>query len=204
MEHRRPSIIAEELKGTNPGVQELRQLGYLAASYYAESGVSDFTNAPDLNRLDSARRERAAREFHQMIEIERHLQSDEIEYVLSPRASGQLRRMTRRYHDALPFVPVELDWLVESYGELEDKRSLRGDYRPSFKALRVRQGYPVVLGGRHDMDIAGKELTNRWWDWRRSVGEFAVYGSYGFARNIVRELGEDLTGESIPRSTSAA
>jgi hypothetical protein len=200
MTHGRPGLIEQVLPGDGPGLQHIRELGHLAASYVDFQSL-DLTAAPDLHRLDRRRRELVSQEFHHFIDIERHLQSDEPERALPFQAACHIRGGARLYHDLLPFYPSEVDWLVTAYGEAEQKQLPHSDPTRIFTALRRKRGW-VSKEGNLIVDVEAKQLTNHWWDWRRTAGEFDIYGTYGYVGNVLRDLGGTILGDHVDSEQS--
>lgn len=93
-----------------------------------------------------------------------------------------------RYHDNLPFDAAELRWLHDTYSSLDDSLAVNARV---LQKIASQRGHIVNRG--HVVEVSGSELIDRWWDWRRGVGDYADRDAAGEAYEALRHVKDVAT-----------
>jgi hypothetical protein len=91
---------------------------------------------------------------------------------------------------SLPFSEAERKWLLDDSG---DGKGMR-DYEPAWLD-EVRTNEREVISAGLIRVISGRDLLQRWWSWRRQVGEYAGQASLDQACEALADLTGMLTPE---------
>lgn len=148
---------------------------------------------PAWDGLDSAGRERFAADFDHILAIDRAIQASFewggwYSHMLPRNVERNLRDTAEIYRGYLPLSYVELQFLENQYYDINlQTAQVSDDYCSKVGALRDE----LLPGGQR-----AAEVIDRWWDWRRGVGEFSVNSDGRFMREL-GDLGEQLGGAWI-------
>jgi hypothetical protein len=124
-------------------------------------------------------------------------------HVLPRQSEARLRTDANHYRSLLPFTSDELNVMEGIYHAYQTSGPIAktiGPSLPAVTALRAEQfgssGRPGG-SGQYRTRRSGAELTDRWWDWRRGVGEFTVCSSHDEAMQELTKLHSYLGGRWI-------
>ncbi|HEX3910183.1 MAG TPA: hypothetical protein VHW67_05720 [Solirubrobacteraceae bacterium] len=96
------------------------------------------------------------------------------------------------FNFTLPYDEAERSWLYAAYDAA---------YGPdSVETIRSREPEEIMSRGLRRV-IDGRDLTRRWWAWRRETDEFRGQGGIELAREALRALIEMVApGEELPKA----
>jgi hypothetical protein len=108
-------------------------------------------------------------------------------------------------HAALPFSVAEREWFLRDRPQKARYPSLGAPGTPEYIDLVRNSEVRLVSEGLYKV-IRGRDLLNRWWAWRREVGEYgAGQGGLQQAREALKELTQLLRPDlGLPESYAAA
>jgi hypothetical protein len=119
----------------------------------------------------------------------RHLRmSLDVPFDRRQSVADRLNKLLATTREAMPYLESERRWLVD-----EEIRLGSGSDRELVTNLNMVEGQVISAGVRQT--IQGRELTDRWWMWRRQIGEFEDQGSREDAYDALRGLGQLLVPE---------
>jgi hypothetical protein len=102
--------------------------------------------------------------------------------------AGQLNELLATAREAMPHSEAERRWLADKEVQLGSRTD-----QSLVTGLNMAEGEIISAGIRRT--VQGRELTNRWWMWRRQIGEFEGQGTREVAYEALRGLGEMLVPE---------
>jgi hypothetical protein len=85
------------------------------------------------------------------------------------------------WHTALPFSEAERHWLWSENGAGAGTPGLGSEEW----MVTVRQSEARIVSAGISRIVRGRDLLQRWWAWRREIGEYAGQGSLDQAREAV-------------------
>jgi hypothetical protein len=173
-------------------------------------------DAPDWEGLDADDREGLAVDLYHTVDLNMSI-TNVLEIgepwrarILPGPLEAKLRFKVGEYQSRLPFSEGEGIWLNNEYldPDLEHREFVRGQPHPSLtpavRVLRAKDAKFPDPGGGRLTSRSGAEITDRWWDWRRGVGEFAVRSTRDRAREALYELQELIGGAWVDGDWLAA
>lgn len=185
-----PVAIGDELAGARAAIH---WLGHLAnkVDHYLKAVPQPNPTTPDWSALDADGQERFAVDLDHTLGIERAIQCSLIwggfySHTLPRKSEDKLRYRADQYRNQLPFSRGELYWLDGVYKGISRRQD--GRVVPTTAALRAERADFSDPGGGRRRQSSGAELTDRWWDWRRGIGEFANGSTHDQAHKDLVEL----------------
>jgi hypothetical protein len=133
------------------------------------------------SELDQAAQEPWARELCGLVWLEGDNFMVGMSHIVN--SSSALIEGWDRYHDNLPFDAAVLRWLHDTYDSLDDSLVVNANVL----RLIASQRDHIVNRGRL-VEVNGAELIDRWWDWRRGVGDYAGRDAAGEAYEALRHV----------------
>jgi hypothetical protein len=119
----------------------------------------------------------------------RHLRmSLDVPFDRRQSVADRLNELLATTREAMPYSESERRWLVD-----QEIRLGSGSDQDLVINLNMAEGEVISAGVRRA--VQGRELTERWWMWRRQIGEFETEGSRENAYNALRGLGQMLVPE---------
>lgn len=107
--------------------------------------------------------------------------------TVSPDARVDFMTLMMAFRTALPLAEAERDWLLDGH-RFSDKPPVVPDIgTPDWLELSRRSEVQLVSAGLSRM-VHGRDLLQRWWSWRREVGEYAGQGSLDQARDALENI----------------
>lgn len=191
MEHYFPEVvIGDELASTRAAVYWLGSLANRVDDYL-DTVPQPGAHTPDWDALDAEGQELFAVDLDHALDLERIFEEALLGEpfrapVLSGHSEAKLRFKIDSYRGLLPFDKGELNWLEGTYEGITTRGEPRDHLAPLATALRAERGSFTVAGRRQT--LSGAELTDRWWDWRRGVGEFEDVGTRDRAHEALQEI----------------
>jgi hypothetical protein len=178
------AVIFRELGETFDSVEEVRSIGAVADLTAKEWHLdSEIDVAKPWTALDARDRQVAAEDIYRVLDVADWLRGvdDSCRRLLSVPALRALDDAHRAFLDALPFSDAERRWLVARANEADDRYR---DFGSSTEIKSTEDPLDYIAGcqdtivtlGRHQA-VSGRELLDRWWDWRRDTGAFQEHGS---------------------------
>jgi hypothetical protein len=151
--------------------------------------------------LDPARKEQLAHELCWTLGLEIHSYIIGAAFLLASDRVRDLRRSWDRFHDNLPFDAAESRWLNAAYlsAAREDPATWAGgseaEPTPDFvgRLGQIASQHDHIVDRGKLTEVSGSELIDRWWDWRRSVGDFADRDAAGEAFKALRHVRDVAT-----------
>jgi hypothetical protein len=197
-------VLGTELAGARGTVYWLGQLAN-SIDDYLERVPRPTAQTPGWDKLDAVGREAFAVDIDHVLRIDHAIHSSLAwggfyTHVLPRQSEARLRSDTNDYRYSLPFTTDELnvmEGVYHGYQESGPVTKTEGPCLPAVTRLRAERfgssGRPGG-SGQHGTVRSGAELTDRWWDWRRGVGEFTVQSSHERAMRELSELRSYLGG----------
>jgi hypothetical protein len=197
-------VLGTELAGARGTIYWLGQLANRIDDYL-ERVPRPSTQTPGWAELDAVDRERFAVDLDHVLRIEHAIHASLAwggfySHLLPRQSEAKLRSHADEYRGLLPFTIGELNVMEGIYNESGPVVKTTGPRQSAVTALRAEQfeSYSRPGGsGQHVTIRSGAELTDRWWDWRRGVGEFIVHSSHDRAMQELSELRSYLGGSWI-------
>lgn len=189
-------VIGEHLASTRAAIYWLGRMAR-GIDYCLNLSSQPDENTPAWDALDAEGRDLFAVDLHYVLDLNNSIGMYSVgqpwrAQVLPGHVESKLRDRVDRYEGSLPFSRSEAIWLG-SYIEWEEEELVLGESHapltPRISALRaMSRRFTAPGGGSRGWQSSGAELTDRWWDWRRGVGQFAVTSSYERSREALQEL----------------
>ena len=97
---------------------------------------------------------------------------------------SDLRTSIQTYQAALPFHDPEQRWLVTVFDAAEQSGVVGvADKQPIIRGATTE----LLIAGQVE-EVQGRELMDRWWDWRRGLGDFEGTPSLTIAIDALRDM----------------
>jgi len=119
------------------------------------------------------------RAFEGWLSVEYHVPDAQADPEITAEQLSHVDGLLFKYRAALPYNEAERYWLFGVLDDLEHSRGLIG-------VIRRHEGQ-IVSGGLRQV-VYGRDLTRRWWAWRRQIEQFQGQGTVDVAREALREL----------------
>lgn len=162
-------------------------------SYYKDAEPSDAERDSDWRDLDPASQEQWAAELWEIFWLEDYLVSPRARTLLSWAEAAALDAAVAKYHDALPFSAAERRWFLAKYDETDPSHN--SQFAEVVNGIGEAEDTIVTMGTREH--VRGADLIERWWAWRRGVGQFEGSGTFDLACNALRDVYLVIPGRFI-------